>query len=588
MTDEGKEKKQEGKEDKKEEKGSSKFKGLMSGLLGKSKEATIVTGAALGGAGLEIGRGAGKAIAKGTKSIFSMQTFFFFLVLLLHWSNLSNRSGGFSGTWFFGVLLVYLLAIGFLGKTYFCGEWKTALLLSFFSFILPYFDLLYLLPGLKFLQEPLMALSTNTLFMGLIALANPWIIYVLFGPVERNWLVGLGTISYLFIVLILLFQQPALQDLAVKEGVFETAKSVTYNPVWTSIMKGIPVALEFIWDGLKNFPTTIKNLWERGVAEATGDYYTGQVEQTKNEQIGVYLEDVQSLRSQFLSDEPVVVSFTLKARGLDKPIKIKPSCKAKLKDGEISGTIPLGESKDELEISTYEKLNLECDFEPQSTSPEDKRIELDRSTEVEVNAEFSMKTISYLKEYFIDFDRKLSLDKQQIDPFTQYKIIDRNPTTQFSNGPIMIGMNVGDPLTSIKKGRMGPTFKVTVDNRWQGKLTKIKKMVVYIPEGLEADKTRCRDFSEVTFAKGDEYYQENYKTYALDLEKTRLNAVLADLQNVRSYLNFVCGTTIVDAQKLLGQTPITTQYFKTTIEYDYTSTAKTAVYVKKSPEQLIS
>ncbi len=424
--------------------------------------------------------------------------------------------------------------------------------------------------------------------MGIIALGNPWIIYVLFGPVERNWLVGLGTIGYLFIVIVLLFQQPALHDMAIHAGVFETAKSVTYNPVWTSIMKGVPVALDFLWESLKNFPTTMQHLWEQGVAEATGDYYTGQVEQTKNEPIGVYLEDVQSLRSQFLSDEPVVVSFTLKARGLDKPIKIKPSCKAKLKDGELKGTIPLGESKDELEISTYEKLNLECDFEPQSTAVADKKIELDRSTEVEVNAEFSMKTISYLKEYFIDFDRKLSLDKQQIDPFTQYKITDQNPTTQFSNGPLMIGMNVGDPLLSIKKGRLGPTFKVTVDNRWPGKLTKIKKMIVYIPEGLEADKTRCRDFSEITFAKGDEYYQENYKTYSLDVEKTKLNAVLSDLQNVRSYLNFVCGTTIVDAQKLLGQTPVATQYFKTTIEYDYTSTEKTAVYVKKSPEQLIS
>lgn len=557
--------------------GKGKGFGLMSGLVHKAKAGGTKTLAA-GAAGIAI---LGAGARRGSKALFSTTTLFFLIVLFLHFLNLGNRSGALEPFQFFGTLIIYLTIITFLGKSLFFDEWKTPLLLSFFSFLLPYIDLLYLLPGLGALKPLLVSISGSTLFLGILAMVNPWIIYILFGPIERNWFIGLCTLAYVIVIVILLFQHTRLQQLATEAGVFETAQSVTFHPMWTAIIKGTPQLLKLTRDTFVNAPSNVQKVWKKTIAEATGDYYTGQVEQTKNEPLGVYLENVQPLQGEFLSDEPVIILFTLKARGLDKPLQIKPYCKGKQEGKkDIPGVVPL-DGADHLEIATYEQINLECDFSPNT------ELKTDTTLEVEVAADFSMKTISYLKAYYIDYDKKVTFDKQKVDPLDQYKVSERNPTTQYSNGPIMIGMHAGDPLTAVKQGRLGPAFKVTVDNKWPGKLNKITKLIVYIPEGLTASTERCKDFTKATLVPGSAEYQQSYVAYALKEEKLKsLNTIMPELQNVKSYLTFVCGTDITNIPVLLGATPITTQYFKTTIEYDYTVTQKTSTFVKKSVEAM--
>lgn len=313
---------------------------------------------------------------------------------------------------------------------------------------------------------------------------------------------------------------------------------------------------------ISNIATVTKKSWERQVAFAAGDYYTGTVDQNAKEKLGVYIEDIKLSEPVVYEGEPVSVWGVMKARTLgDKIINVKVSCKTKDQKGnEIKGYSQIGqdEKSREFEIAKMEEEDIDCNFE---------KYQLKVGTyNIKFNAIFNFTTMAYLKAYFINKDRLRSLVREDIDVFDYYGITDKEPKAIYTNGPIMIGMETSKPPIGLSTDYDNkPRLGITIDNQWEGKVRKIKDIIIYIPEGVGMG--GCMNSFKIYDSINDEEKQEGYDAYNLN------DDVKEDLRfkNIENFITENCVLNIpqYSVNNFLGKTPITTKYFKVTVEYEY-------------------
>jgi hypothetical protein len=230
---------------------------------------------------------------------------------------------------------------------------------------------------------------------------------------------------------------------------------------------------------------------------------------------------------------------------------------------ETQGTI----TPKTMNISDMETEDLLCTF-PNGTfrvKGNSKFTEYD----IDIYAKFNFMTLSYLKAYFIDKERQRALRRDNIDPLDEYGITDKNPLAVYTNGPIQIGMETSSPLVGLySDGSDNPDFRLgmTITNAWRGRVLNITRFEIQVPDTMEIDKDSC----DKAVISGDpsisilaKEYSSGFNTFVID------PALITSIRSFDDFETINCRVNIKDPVGTLGETPISTKYFRVLIDYMY-------------------
>jgi hypothetical protein len=533
-------------------------------------------------------RGAGKAGARATwegikgtgKSLINPTNVgvFFWLTIIFH---LLDASMNFTNTVVRGTMYLLLACVSLfmLYNEVNQGSVKRAFGLSALQFFLP-LALAMIMNGILggiFPVEQLQSLQK------LLLVLPVWPLYIMFSSeVEKTRSVEIARFIFIILVIIMLFPwyKALLFDLQLYAGEVDLP-DVSGN------------VLDDIKKGTKSFTDLIKTAGQKQLQLATGDYYTGQVDKNKEQPLGVYIEDVKASSTHFFEDEPVSVWATLKARTLDveKDIDVTVTCKAKTGFTDLGNEVmgdadpdtPAKEVK--YNVVNYEEQGISCDVPALQFKPGSQRVLF--------NAEFNFNTISYIKGYFMEQERLRSMRRQGIDPLLHYQVPDKKPVAIYSNGPVAVGMSTQQALNGLTKDG-GFRLGVTVENRWEGKIKRIKTLIIKVPEGFEIDEAGCGDAwivkkscsGQPDICEADDTGRAKYtKYYMLNPTSKTENGVVvkrgADrFVEIEQRQTFNCKVKPKNLQVALGNTPLVTHYFKVSVDYDYELEKGTSVHIK--------
>ncbi len=363
---------------------------------------------------------------------------------------------------------------------------------------------------------------------------------------------------------------------------------------------------------------------------ATGGYYLGKVEKNKEEPLGVYMTNVRASDPAFFQDERVIIWGTVKARTLDDPVSLNVSCFFEDGDEKIYGEIrptwlnPDEEEEKGREIFTFEEIDFECRFGKWNFS--------EGTHEITLATSFNFETESYLKTYYIEQERKRAMTREGIDIFEEFGIRDKKPISVFTNGPIALAIATKTPPAGLDpeevEGIEVTWVGVGLDHNanWQGSLDDIEELVILVPRGFyldselscnrefktyglgECDKSCVDIYSEVEnedFKKEKvELCKENckflfgvesgrpedtFEGYALDVVKIRkeIEERGEDIKENKRFRNFRCGVLVRDPSIILGETPISTKYFRAKARYKYTVVQEKRVRINEVEKKFV-
>ena len=317
-----------------------------------------------------------------------------------------------------------------------------------------------------------------------------------------------------------------------------------------------------------------RGMWDRNVAYATGGYFTGQVEESsEDERLGIYIENIASADPVIMEGNKVTIWADIRGKTIDEEVDITMDCKAdKGNENKIS------EPKD-ITIYTYEEDYLNCEF---SELPKG-------AVKVTFTADYNFKTMGYVKAYFMDQERLRALRSQDRDPLMEYDIRDKNPTAVYSNGPIRLGMGTVEvhPISvgydDEKVSRVG----ITLENKWEGKIKGVEDFEIQVPASMEL--RECdHEMEQVTpescldLCRGNEECEEecfDYNFYSLKEEEKKRFKDIDDFVTVKCFLY------TNSKNDLLGNAPISTKYIRTVVDYNYSSEAYKTFYVKENIDE---
>ena len=399
-----------------------------------------------------------------------------------------------------------------------------------------------------------------------LAFAPVWVIYLLLAHSE--YYPKLSFAYMVFWIAFLAFSfMPQVQLYAQEQGYSATySPSVTIQYALSGGMKAAQAGKEAITGVLG----AIAKEKERTYKTITGDYYTGQVDESAQRPLGVFLEPLKSAQQTFAEDKPARIYSELKAETLAEPIKIKISC--------FADKIPADDiSKQELIVEEKEKKAIDCTFYNLQA----------KNYNFIMNADFTFTTRAYQLIYTMDEEKLRETRRANKDPLADYQ--DKNPATKYSSGPVMMGMggDIGQgkqPLGISATEKQGPTIGITIDNLWTGRLKKIEYILLITPKGIkitdingipavhvpecallpiETDRERCDD------AVDNMYYVPQKEIDWANQEK-----------EIIAY-TFRAGTEITDYSRLVGPDPLP-KNIKATVSYEYGYSKQKSITVEKS------
>ncbi|MBN2567133.1 hypothetical protein JXB02_03570 [Candidatus Woesearchaeota archaeon] len=341
---------------------------------------------------------------------------------------------------------------------------------------------------------------------------------------------------------------------------------VAYFGPWVWVNYGTQVQ-----DAILDLPNFVNNLWqktdkqiqdtwEKQFAYATGDYFTGEVEDSLEEPIGVYLEDMEQADQNYKEGEPVIVWATVRAKTLrDTPVTILFKCNATEYGHKTRGAVV----PDQIIVLTQEEEDVLCTFD------NDNLLE-GGVQKVLIAANFTFKTMAYVRTYFMDQDRLRSMLREDIDIAAYFGLIDLNPIAIYTPGPISLGMDTKEPPIGIATTGQGygvSRLGVTIDNAQDGVVKKIRSVKIYVPDSMDinigAGTPQDRGLCSHAFVASPIQDQPGYNAYELSQEE------LDRPKEFDTFQSFSCRVNIQDPQGVLNGQPIAIQYFKAVVEYDY-------------------
>lgn len=314
------------------------------------------------------------------------------------------------------------------------------------------------------------------------------------------------------------------------------------------------------WKNVLEIPTRIGKEVQHMIKYATGDYYTGNVDEYEKEPIGVYLEDLESTDPVFFQGEDITIWGTLRAKTLDDEINIKVSCYAKEGSKKVMGDI----RPTEFNIYDEEIEDISCVFKDLKIGKKD----------VVFNAEFNFETMAYLKLYFINRETLRGFKRDNIDVFDFYGISHINPVAIYTNGPIRLGMGIKKELPigiDTDKENIPFSLGITLQNDWDGIIKDVTELNIYLHDSM--DLIRCDHEFENKGHVDEE--QVSYNVYSLIVPNRRT-------QNISDYETIRCSVRVLDPESLLGDESIITRYFRVSTKYIYELEKSTPVEVAET------
>ena len=224
-----------------------------------------------------------------------------------------------------------------------------------------------------------------------------------------------------------------------------------------------------VWHNLVELPGKIRKSYKRTIAEATGEYYVGEIDSKAKEQLGVYIEKIETSRTKpYNLKEPVIVSAYLKAETLKDPIDISLDCKP-----DVTGKVIKPES---LEVRGKSYTSVDCIFKDGLK---------EGTTEVKISADFNFETSAYIISYFVD-KKDIRWGEDDTDILSRYGIINKDPKAIYTSGPVNIGMSAEkQPIWADRNDQITFPLKITLMNTWDGKIKDVNKFIIQLPSSIE-------------------------------------------------------------------------------------------------------
>ncbi len=375
---------------------------------------------------------------------------------------------------------------------------------------------------------------------------------------------------------------------------------------------------------------------------ATGDMYTGTVDENQYETLGVFLKNLKPSDPEFYVGDTVTVWALLEAKTLEDGLSINVSCYhgKKNEDGSFpadhrgetypySGELPT--------IYDEESLDIDCRFPNSAAGTMN-----EGSNKVTVQADFHFETMAYQKAYFMNQDTLRSMQRQGLDPLDEYGIEDKEPVARYTNGPVKIGMSSGEqqPIGISSLDPTNPRLGITImsNDAWEGKIKELKELLVMVPDTMSLDTGFCPEFKEIdNYEKSCVANYEAYRSKQLmdcvtqagldkesdidqngkvigtaeeqeavtscmenyckqELEGYKVYNLTINDDNRLSYSNFgqdvssrqyktlSCRVKLDRPEDILGNVPISTQYFRVKARYIYEIEESVNVNLKEPPE----
>jgi len=356
----------------------------------------------------------------------------------------------------------------------------------------------------------------------------------------------------------------------------------------------------------RNILDLSNEFWQRQINFAV----TGKVEENEFEPLGVYLDGLQTAEQEFFEGEDIVVWGTIRARTLNEPIKITSGCYIKgAKESSENGELLFAKSQPEepFTVETSEEQDFTCVFDNSRKDPLK-----DTAHKVFAYADFNFETLAYQKIYFMDQDRYRAMTREGLDVFEEFGITDREPQARFTNGPARIGVDTPDLVRVTDKNIVNSMLRVQVQNQigWEGDILHMKELVIFVPKEVEffpdtcnmqfVDYTeeactatctdsnkedKCKEICSSSFYEDEQYYNGYALSPIIIAEELRLSSH-PNLDFSDRLRLFTCSFRPIFGE-ILGNTPITTKFFRFKTKYDYRVESALAIKIKKYPDDLI-
>lgn len=339
-----------------------------------------------------------------------------------------------------------------------------------------------------------------------------------------------------------------------------------------------------IWGNIKGIGTGVTESYERQKnmtqAMVFGDYYTSQVDNNVQQQLGVSIIEVKSTDPYVYEDEPLSVYARMQAKTLKEEINISNSCY--VEDPKMHGeTIP-----DQETISQYEDLIVDCRFDSCTFEPGTRTVYFETG--------FDFETMSYLRNYFVDRDRLQTMIREDpkvsmpSDLLTLYGIYNTNPIALSTNGPVKIGLELEKTQpVSVDRDRNMMTFRlgITLENNWDGRIRDVNDLIIILPEEMDLELdgsekgTYCGGYdfepktcSDIFGANAEEWCSDSESSiYRINQDGSNLKIIPSGQRGIDLYKSLVCRVSLPKSSYsvFLGNTPVAIKNFKVISKYTY-------------------
>ncbi|MBU1704248.1 MAG: hypothetical protein KJ922_02705 [Nanoarchaeota archaeon] len=392
---------------------------------------------------------------------------------------------------------------------------------------------------------------------------------------QKNWL------TYTVLIAVILINIYALSLAAQVQMVPAEVRNITPEEKQVAIDYFVTAWQSFI-SRIKMLPEQMQKTYEQGLEDASGGYYGGQEEAATEEPLGIYLEKIQPASTKFYEQEPVIVWGNLRAKTYsDTPHKISLSCNTTgaTTPDKMGNMNPPGST-----VYTLEEVAFECRYEKGTIKP--------GTHTVNIMAEFDFQTEAYLKTYFMDIERMRALRQNNVDVLDNYGITDKTPTAQFTRGPVAIGIGTNDqlPIGLGKDTPAQPRLGITLQNQWNGKIKDINELYVMVPIGMSLEQIEIERLTDQGETKTETAYCNGWfeKVPSPEPEFNMFKLTKEGIRKfelpIQTYKSIRCLLEIEsdDVDIVLGNTPISTKYYKVITKYDYEFTQTVSVTVEKT------
>ena len=251
------------------------------------------------------------------------------------------------------------------------------------------------------------------------------------------------------------------------------------------------------------FADRVREIIEGRLDIATAGLYRANVEKNRYESLGVYFANIRAADPKFYQDEPITVWGSIRSKTYKDAVIVNFSCYRWKDNKKIRADKIIPDIK--FPIFTLEEVDTECTFLPKDRNSPD--VIKPGPNIITFSTEYNFGTDAYIKAYFMDRDRFREYSREDVDPLAEFGIKDKKPVAVFTNGPVEIGLDTGQPLITVSEGyAVKPSIGITLTNRqeiqdknkkiitrWEGKIKNITELILLTPPGIELKDTEsCR------------------------------------------------------------------------------------------------